>query len=51
MVLTDHNTYIYYSNKRKLQKLLFISLEMDHIEIGREETGDEGVAITTIKTS
>ena len=31
-----------------MQKLLFISLEMDHIEIGREGTGDEYVAITTI---
>jgi hypothetical protein len=34
-------------NCRKL-KLLFISLEMDHIEIGREGAGDECVAITTI---
>ena len=34
--------------ERKLQKLLFISLEMDHIEIGIEGTGDECVSITTI---
>ena len=29
------HSYTYYCNKRKLQKLLFISLEMDHTEIGR----------------
>jgi hypothetical protein len=28
MVYNYHNTYEYYRNKRKLQKLVFISLEM-----------------------